>query len=37
MLVDYNEKTMQISYGAVARVGKSYAMLGEEIAPPKIP
>jgi flavin reductase (DIM6/NTAB) family NADH-FMN oxidoreductase RutF len=32
-----DSETMQISYDAVARVGKSYAMLGEEITPPKIP
>ncbi|MEE8589083.1 MAG: flavin reductase family protein [Sulfurimonadaceae bacterium] len=31
-----SEKT-NISYEPVARVGKSYALLGEEITPPKIP
>ena len=32
-----DSETMQISYEPVARVGKSYATLGREIAPPKIP
>jgi flavin reductase (DIM6/NTAB) family NADH-FMN oxidoreductase RutF len=32
-----DRETMHISYDPVARVGKSYAILGEEIAPPKIP
>ena len=30
-------ETMHISYDPVARVGKSYAMLSEEISPPKTP
>lgn len=30
-------ENMHIRYAPVARVGKSYAMLGEEIVPPKIP
>ncbi len=32
-----DSETMHIGFDAVARVGKSYAMLGEEIAPTKIP
>ncbi len=32
-----DSEKMHISYDPVARVGKSYAMLGEEITPPKIP
>ncbi len=32
-----DSETMHISYDAVARVGKSYAMMSEEIKPPKIP
>ena len=32
-----DRETMHISYDAVARVGKSYAMMSEEIKPPKIP
>lgn len=32
-----DREKMHISYQPVARVGKSYAMLGEEIKPPKIP
>lgn len=32
-----DSEKMHISYAPVARVAKSYAMLGEEITPPKIP
>ncbi len=32
-----DRERMQISYDPVARVGRSYAMLSEEIAPPKMP
>ncbi len=32
-----NEERMTIEFNPVARIGKSYAFLGEEIAPPKIP
>jgi flavin reductase (DIM6/NTAB) family NADH-FMN oxidoreductase RutF len=32
-----DSEKMQISYDPIARVGRSYAMLGEAITPPKIP
>ncbi|MCJ7766738.1 MAG: flavin reductase family protein [Thiovulaceae bacterium] len=32
-----DSETVNISYDPVARVGKSYAMLSEEVPPPKIP
>lgn len=32
-----NKERMTIEFNPVARIGKSYAFLGEEITPPKIP
>ena len=32
-----DKERMTIEFNPVARIGKSYAMLGEEISPPKIP
>ena len=35
--VSKKEEKMTISFAPVARIGKSYALLGEEINAPKIP
>jgi hypothetical protein len=32
-----NKERLTISFDPVARIGKSYAFLGEEIVPPAIP